>query len=112
MPSATDLFGGNSDGSMRMEAWLDLMCRGCVKDRGRAGSDIGGMSCELPGRAYSDPYEADMPEWSPDASPRPERLAELGPGPWPVCMSYQARKRRSDAGRTRQPVSQAALFPA
>lgn len=108
--SASDLFGGNSDGSMRMEGWLSVMCRGCVKDRGRSGSGLGGMSCELPGRAYASQGDAPMPEWSPDATPKPERLAELGRGPWPVCMAYEPRARRSDAGRPRQRKGQDALF--
>ena len=111
MASPADLFGGNSDGSMRMEDWLSVMCRGCVKDRGRGLSDtgMGGMGCVLPANAYADP-QADLPEWSTDASPRPDRLAELGPGPWPVCMAHEPRKRRSDAGRTRVPPGQEALL--
>ena len=102
MSSASGLFGGNSDGSSAMEAWLQKMCCGCKADRGRGPSGgMGGMSCPLPARAYAD-YNAEIPEWSDDpAAPRPARLAELGPGPWPVCTSYQPRQRRSDAGRSR-----------
>jgi hypothetical protein len=110
MATAVDLFGGNSDGTVRMEEWLRAMCQGCVKDRGRSKTDLGGMSCELPTRAYIGPYDADMPEWSEDATPKPERFAELGAGPWPVCMAYQPRKRRSDAGTSRAPAGMDALF--
>lgn len=112
MATAIGLFGGNSDGSIRMEDWLRVMCKGCVNDRGRGATDLGGMSCDLPGRAYGDPYEADMPEWSADASSsrRPELVAELGDGPWPVCMAYKPRKRRADAGRPRQPQGVDTLF--
>jgi len=108
--TVVDLFGGNSEGGMRMEEWLRVMCRGCVKDRGReASGGMGGFSCTLPASAYADPYAA-IPEWSPDASPRPERLAELGSGPWPVCMGYEARKKRSDAGTRRAPKDMDPLF--
>ena len=100
MSSASSLFGGNSDGAARMEEWLQEMCRGCKKDRGRGPSGgMGGMSCPLPARAYTDP-DAAMPEWSETAG-RPDQLAALGPGPWPVWTSYTSRKRRRDAGRPR-----------
>jgi hypothetical protein len=107
------LFGAsNSEGSMRMEEWLQVMCRGCVKDRGRGPSGgMGGIACPLPAGAYADPH-ADVAEWSPDAAPVPERVvAELDRWPWyPVCMSYSPRKRRSDAGRPRVADGQGALL--
>lgn len=103
MASASGLFGGNSDGSSAMEAWLSVMCQGCTKDRGRSATSLGGMSCPLPGRAYGDPH-ADIPEWSPDASPVPERVAEELGIAAPVCMAYTPRKKRSDAGRRRGPA--------
>jgi hypothetical protein len=100
-----DLFGSNSEGGMRLAEWLDVMCLGCrhesVKDR-KDGIG-GGSGCELVSRALCDPYTASMPEWSIDATPRPERLQELGEGPWPVCMAHKARKKRSDAGVRRGP---------
>lgn len=99
-----DLFGGNSEGGMRLMEWLDVMCLGCrhetVKDR-KEGIG-GGSGCDLVSRAICDPYTAEMPEWSPDAM-RPERFSELEDGPWPVCMSYEARTKRSDAGKRRGP---------
>jgi hypothetical protein len=99
-----DLFGGNSDGGMRMTQWLDVMCLGCRHERVKDRKDIGGGSgCDLVCRAISDPYTAPMPEWLVDAAPRPERLAELGEGPWPVCISHEPRKKRADAGRRRGP---------
>jgi hypothetical protein len=104
--TAADLFGGNSDGSVRMEDWLAVMCRGCVRDRGRgtAGDGhMGGMSCDLPARAYFDAYGDGIEEWAVDASPVPERFAGLGPGPWPVCMAYEPRKTRADKGMRRGP---------
>jgi hypothetical protein len=104
------LFGGNSEGGMRMEEWLAVMCRGCVKDRGRAASGgMGGFSCGLPAAAYADP-NAELPEWSADASPKPARLAELGDGPWPACMAYVPRKKRSDAGTRRPPKGMEPMF--
>lgn len=114
MSTSVDLFGSTSDGSGRMEEWLDVMCRGCVNDRGRKDSHMGGMSCDLPTRAYLDPYEADMPEWSRDAT-WPQRFTELDArSPWPVCMAYRPRKRRSDTGTRRQPTApgQDVLFAA
>ncbi len=100
-----DLFGGNSDGGMRMLEWLDVMCLGCrhesVKER-NAGNG-GGYGCHLPTRAVCDPYKTEMPEWSADASPKPERLAELGDGPWPVCLAWEPRTKRCDAGKRRGP---------
>jgi hypothetical protein len=105
MATTADLFGAsNSDDALRLESWLSVMCRGCVKDRGRAqsGSDMGGMGCRLPADAYADP-DADIPDWSADAAPRPERLNELSPGPWPVCLAWRPRKTRSDAGIRRGP---------
>jgi hypothetical protein len=98
------LFGSSSDGGMALSEWLDVMCLGCkhesVKDREGIG---GGCGCELVSRAICDPYTADMPEWAEDASPVPERFGELGRGPWPVCMSYEPRKTRSDKGVRRGP---------
>lgn len=107
-----DLFGGNSEGYLRMEDWLRVMCKGCRHESAglREGTGQGGILCEVADRAVSDPYAAEMPEWSADAAPRPERLAELGGGPWPVCMSYEARKRRSDAGSRRAPRGIEPLF--
>lgn len=110
MATTVSLFGGTSEGNSRMEEWLHTMCRGCVKDRGRSKTDLGGMSCELPARAYDDPYAAEMPEWSETTGPKPERFSELGAGPWPVCVAYQPRKRRSDAGTSRAPAGMDALF--
>jgi hypothetical protein len=100
-----DLFGGNSDGGMRMSEWLDVMCLGCRHERAkdRQAGIGGGCGCELVSRAICDPYTAEMPEWSADASPRPERLAELGDGPWPVCLGWEPRTKRSDAGKRRGP---------
>lgn len=100
-----DLFGGNSDGGDRLWMWLDVMCLGCrhesVKLRKSVGS--GGNRCGIADRAVLDPYSAAMPEWSVDASPKPERLLELGDGPWPACMAYEPRRKRSDAGKRRGP---------
>jgi hypothetical protein len=106
MSPATALFGGNnSEGGMRMWAWLDVMCLGCrhesVKWRRESGG--GGYGCELVTRAIGDPDDAELPEWSADAAPKPERLAELGPGPWPACLAYEPRTRRADAGVRRGP---------
>ena len=103
--TAVDLFGGNSDGGMRMTEWLEVMCLGCRHESVRARKEGcgGGIGCELPSRAICDPYTAEMPEWSPDASPRPERLAGLPEGPWPVCLSWEPRAKRSDAGKRRGP---------
>lgn len=83
-------FGWNSEAGIRLEDWLRVMCRGCARDNGReeSGSDMGGMSCDLPAAAYCEPYTP-VEDWSADASPRPDRLAELGDGPWPVCMAWQ-----------------------
>ena len=107
-----DLFGGNSEGYSRMGDWLRVMCLGCKREsaRMRNESDTGGGLCEIADRAALDGYAAEMPEWSADASPKPGRLAELGDGPWPVCMSYEARKRRSDAGSRRAPRGMEPLF--
>ncbi len=109
--TATGLFGGNSDGYSRMEGWLKVMCRGCLKDRGRGPSGgMGGMSCPIPLRAGDGQGSAEMPEWSLDA-PKPDRLAaELGDGPWPVCTAYQPRKTRSDKGRRRAARDMDTLF--
>jgi hypothetical protein len=103
--TAVDLFGGNSEGGMAMWAWLDVMCAGCRHEsaRQRRAGNGGGYGCELVTRAVCDPGEAPMPEWSPDAAPKPERLAELGPGPWPVCLAHEPRTKRSDAGKRRGP---------
>ncbi|HLK75822.1 MAG TPA: hypothetical protein VKU77_19490 [Streptosporangiaceae bacterium] len=111
MSTAAGLFGGNSDGYARMEAWLEVMCRGCVKDRGRSRTGMGGTSCSLPLRAGSDSYgDVEMPEWSADASPLPARLAELDGGRWPVCLAYVPRKERSDKGKARHPRGMEPLF--
>jgi hypothetical protein len=100
------LFGGGVEGSVEMGIWLEVMCLGCVKDRGRGPSGgMGGMSCELPCKALTDPH-ADIPEWSADASPVPERLDEAYARPPAVCMAYVPRKKRSDAGARRpRPVT-------
>ena len=108
MSSPSSLFGGNSDGSARMEEWLRVMCRGCVSDRGRgpAGGQ-GGMSCTLPADAYTDPH-ASIPEWSPDGAPVPERVTAAG---FTVTsMAYQPRKRRSDAGKPHRARGMEPLF--
>lgn len=98
-----DLFGNGTDGYARAEGWLGVMCVGCTRDYGRNRTGLGGMSCTLTTRALLNPYEADMPEWSPDATPVPPRFSELGSGRWPVCMEYTPRKTRSDAGMRRGP---------
>jgi hypothetical protein len=110
--TVTGLFGGNSEGYCRMEEWLAVMCLGCRHERvsDRAAGIGGGSGCELVSRAVADPYGAEMPEWSRDAAPKPGRLAELGPGPWPACMSHEARKKRSDAGSRRAPKDMEPLF--
>ena len=105
MSTAADLFGSNSDGGVALSEWLDVMCLGCrhesVKDRK---DGIGGGSrCELVSRAICDPYTADIPEWAADASPVPERFADLDGAPWPVCMSWEPRTTRSDRGVRRGP---------
>lgn len=110
MGTPSGLFGGNSDGALRMEEWLKAMCRGCTKDRGRRpNGGMGGFSCGLPAGAYANP-EADIPEWSADASPVPERLAAMPGGPWPVCIAYTPRKTRSDAGKPRAAKHATPLF--
>jgi hypothetical protein len=54
-------------------------------------------------RAICDPYKNDIPEWT-VLDPTPKPLADaLGPGAWPVCGSYERRKKRSDAGKRRGP---------
>lgn len=59
----TEFFGGNSDGALRMENWLDEMCRGCR--RGHVEAGLRGMGCVLPANAYAAPYD-DIPEWEQD----------------------------------------------
>lgn len=107
MATAAGLFGSNSDGGMRLSEWLDVMCAGCKHEsaRHRKEGEGGGWGCALVSRAISDPHDADMPEWSPDATPYPPHCAEaFGDGnPWPVCLSYEPRKTRSDAGVRRGP---------
>jgi hypothetical protein len=106
-----DLFGSTSDGMVRMAEWLDVMCVGCRRERAKDRKGIGGGSgCELVSRAIFDPYNAPMPEWDVGASPRPERLAELGDGPWPACTAHEQRKKRSDAGTRRAPRGMDPLF--
>jgi hypothetical protein len=111
--TSSDLFGGNSDGGMRLSEWLEVMCKGCVSNHGRGEPGMAGLGCDLVSRAIGDPYDAGMPEWSTDASPWPQRFAELGDGPWPTCLAYRPRKKRSDAGQRRGqhvPDDQDALF--
>jgi hypothetical protein len=107
MASAADLFGGNSDGGVRLSEWLDAMCAGCRHEsaRDRKEGNGGGYGCPLVSRAIADPYDADMPEWSPDATPYPPHCAgEFSDGnPWPVCLAWEPRTRRSDAGVRRGP---------
>jgi hypothetical protein len=31
--TAADIFGGNSDGGVRLTEWLDEMCKGCKHER-------------------------------------------------------------------------------
>lgn len=105
MNTPAGLFGSTSEGGMRLEEWLGVMCAGCkherVKDR-KEGIG-GGSGCDLVSRAICDPYTAEMPEWSPDAT-WPERFTELEAGnPWPVCIAWEARAKRSDAGMRRGP---------
>lgn len=99
-----DLFGGNSDGGMRMWEWLEVMCKGCKHESVKAREDGTGpgVGCRIADGACFDPYKFEVPEWSPDAV-RPERLAELGDNPWPVCMAYEPRAERSDKGLRRGP---------
>jgi len=81
------------------------MCLGCRHERaGDRKEGIGGGSgCGLVSRAIGDPYGARMPEWVADDAPRPERLAGLGDGPWPVCVAWEPRAKRADAGVRRGP---------
>lgn len=68
MTVPTEFFGGNSDGAMRMEDWLHEMCKGCRHGRTEdwgGGARVRGIGCELPARAYTDPYD-DLPEWEVD----------------------------------------------
>lgn len=53
-------FGGNSDGALHMENWLDVMCKGCRHGQTEAG--LRGMGCELPANAYAAPHE-EIAEW-------------------------------------------------
>lgn len=89
-----------------LSVWLYYMCQGCVKDRGRSKWDAGGIACDLPLQALLDPC-ADIPDWSPDASPVPERIVDEIGGGWPVCMAHTPRKKRSDAGKHRPPKAPA-----
>jgi hypothetical protein len=104
--SPVNLFGSNSDGGVRLSEWLDTMCKGCRHEsaRERREGNGGGYGCDLVSRAICDPYEAGMPEWSPDAT-YPAHCAEefSDGGPWPVCLSYEPRTKRRDAGRRRGP---------
>ena len=103
MSTSAALFGSNSDGGMALSEWLDVMCLGCRHERAKDRPGIGGGSgCELVSRAICDPHTADMPEWTVDASPVPERVAALGEG-WPVCMAYEPRTTRCDKGMRRGP---------
>ena len=107
MTTAADLFGSNSEGGMRLSEWLDAMCAGCRHEsaRERREGSGGGYGCELVARAIGDPYGADMPEWSPDATPYPPHCAEefSDGNPWPVCLAYERRRTRCDAGVRRGP---------
>ena len=110
--TAAGIFGGNSDGGMRMTEWLDVMCRGCKHERvsDRKAGIGGGCGCEPVTRAICDPYTAPMPEWTRDAE-WPERFAELDqPNPWPVCTGWEPRKKRSDAGRPRRARGMEPMF--
>jgi hypothetical protein len=75
-------FGGNSDGALRMERWLDWMCADCV--HGENVDGLAGMGCDFPARAYSDPYD-DIAEWSTDAARIPRALGGL------LCMQHESR---------------------
>ena len=77
-------FGSNSDGAMRMERWLDRMCKGCIHNRATLPSDPAGLGCDLPVLAYDDPHR-DLAEWSTDADRIPANLHGL------MCMRYEAR---------------------
>lgn len=100
-----NLFGPGSEGGMRLLEWLDAMCAGCRHERAgdRAAGIGGGAGCGLVSRAIGDPHGAPMPEWVADDAPRPERLAGLGDGPWPVCTAWEPRTKRADAGVRRGP---------
>jgi hypothetical protein len=103
MATAEEIFGPNSDGGVRMSEWFDVMCVGCKNGRYEEGIGYG-VGCEVGARAAIEPYTADMPEWSLDAM-WPERFREAfaDGDPWPVCMAYEPRKRRWDAGLRRGP---------
>jgi hypothetical protein len=100
MATASDIFGPNSDGGMRMSEWFDVMCVGCKNGTSEDGH--AGYGCEIGARGVIN--EEDMPEWSVDAM-WPERFREafVDGDPWPVCMAYEPRKRRWDAGLRRGP---------
>jgi hypothetical protein len=107
MSNPVDLFGSNSDGGVRMSEWLDTMCAGCKHEsvRMRREGCGGGCGCPLVSKALCDPYTAEIPEWSPDATPYPPHCAEQfsDGNPWPVCLAYEPRKTRSDTGVRRGP---------
>jgi hypothetical protein len=56
-------FGGNSDGAVRMERWLDLTCPGCK--HGESVDGQSGVGCPLTAAAYAAPY-AVVAAWQED----------------------------------------------
>lgn len=84
MTVPSGFFGGNSDGAMRMESWLDRMCADCVHNEAVHPSDPPGLGCLLPCLAYDDPNR-DIVEWSTDADRIPVVLRGL------MCMSHEPR---------------------
>lgn len=106
MSTSVELFGTNSEGGMALNEWLDAMCLGCKHESARQRREnggAGGIGCDLVARAICEPYTDDIEEWTGDAAPLPERVAELGRGPWPVCMAWEPRKTRADKGVRRGP---------
>ena len=65
MTRPSDLFGPNSDGSLRMEHWLSQVCPGCVHEDPVQVESTGmqGAGCALPADAYMD---EDVADWVPD----------------------------------------------
>ena len=119
--TAAGIFGGNSDGGVRLYEWLEVMCRGCTHEsvKRRNDGDGGGAGCGIADRACGDPYGAPVPEWAErgDGEPLPPHTAGddgLDPrDPWPVCTSWEPRKTRADKGLRRGPqalAGQEALF--
>lgn len=111
----SEVFGGNSDGSVAMFEWLDLMCPGCRHARYPNGRHEG-VSCRLGHdlQALVFPHE-DREVWSPDACTTDEAVSRLDDPDmvraW--CFDRVPRARRSDAGKRRgpRPAPRQAMFP-